>query len=200
MVSSESAVQLSFAQWIARITSPSRRNEFFSQAQGRTVLRRWIPLNTIEYHGMLLNIRYFSLIVNYSIYLIAKWKLNTHCFTFIYWIPKWSPNCQIAFASTSWSRNHCTHPALLRPIDPLQQQRALALLLRILRSKPYRASRWIQWLDHRQNDARWRPRHHSKILRPSENGLTPPEENLPFLVEGQNARIQLPGSWFAYEH
>lgn len=42
-----------------------------------------------------------------------------------------------------------------RPIDPLQQQRALALLLR--------------------------------ILRPSDNGLTPPEENLPFLVEGEEA-------------
>ena len=80
-------------------------------------------------------------------------KAEYSLFYIIYWIPKWSTNCQITFASTSWSRNHCTHPALLRPIDPLQQQRALALLLRILRSKPYRASRWIRWLDHRQNDA-----------------------------------------------
>ena len=51
--------------------------------------------------------------------------------------------------------NSCTHPALLRPIDPLQQQRALALLLRILRSKPYRTSRWIRYGSQQWSGARW---------------------------------------------
>ena len=61
----------------------------------------------------------------------------------------------------------------VRPIDRLQQQRALALLLRILRcgGPDLFAGR---------TEHVWQ----SDSLRPFDNGLTPPEKNLRFLVEG----------------
>ena len=60
---------------------PSWWKEFFSQAGGK-VLRRWIALNIIQYHGLLLNMKYFSIILNCNnLYLVATWKPNTHCLT-----------------------------------------------------------------------------------------------------------------------